>query len=170
MKIRLLLSALFSVCVMTSFAQSEYNQSVGLRFGAGHYDWIAASYKMFIARPAAVEFNLGFSGADRRWGGNDWNWSSLALSGTYQYHFDIPEVPGLKWFVGGGLSLYTAFSDLDDFQGFGVGIYPTGGADYKFDNIPLNLSADLRPTIYIDGLKQRGNFFPNLGIAARYTF
>jgi hypothetical protein len=170
MNIRLVLSAFFSVLAITCVAQSSYERSIGLRFGTGHYDWVGASYKQFIDADAAVEFNLGFSGNEKRWEGSDWDWSALSLSGSYQYHVDIPEVPGLKWFVGGGLSLYQGFSDMSDFSGFGAALFPLGGADYKFGNMPLNVTADLRPTIYIDGLKQRGGFFPNIGVAARYTF
>ena len=63
------------------------------------------------------------------------------------------------------------FSDYDDYDGFGFGIYPTGGVDYKFSNIPLNLTADIRPTFLVANPNNHNNgFIGNLGIAARYTF
>lgn len=171
MKIKLSFSLILLVMMsMSVFAQSEYSRSVGLRFGSGYYDWVAASYKTFISQPAALEFNVGFSSTSTALLGTDWGWTTLSLSAAYQHHFPISKVDGLKWFIGGGASLYNSFSDWDGYKGVGVGIFPTGGADYKFAKIPLNVTADVRPTVYIDNLDQNGSFFPSFGASARYTF
>ncbi|MFT4024308.1 MAG: hypothetical protein QM664_11050 [Flavihumibacter sp.] len=55
-------------------------------------------------------------------------------------------MPGLQWYIGGGVAAYNSFSNKDYYRGFGLGLFPTGGVDYKFGNIPLNVSADFRPT------------------------
>jgi len=148
-------------------AQSDYKRAVGLRFG-GYYDVVSASYKTFISDQGALEFNLGF----RNYGGIALygNWFVLSGSAAYQHHFDIKPVPGLKWFVGGGLLAYNSFSDYDYVSGFGLGIFPTAGVDYKFASIPLNLTVDTRPTINVLRADYYSGFYFSGGVAARYTF
>ncbi|MFT4092690.1 MAG: hypothetical protein QM640_03535 [Niabella sp.] len=148
------------------FAQSNYRQSVGLRLGSGYYDVVSAAYKVFITEPGALEFNLGVHPYSV---GNDW--VNVSVSGAYQHHFDIKPVPGLKWFVGGGLVIANSFSGNKDYRGINLGLFPTGGADYKFSKIPLAVSADIRPTInIIEAYEYYDTFYPNVGVSARYTF
>ncbi|HLA52936.1 MAG TPA: hypothetical protein VK618_06515 [Flavitalea sp.] len=148
---------------------SEYKSAVGIRLGGGYYDVVAGSLKTFITKAGAIELNLGVRG-DRGFG---YNWVNLSVSGSYQHHFDIPAVDGLKWFIGGGLTAYNSFSKYDAYDGFGLSIFPTGGADYKFENIPLNVSVDVRPSIQIvrpfDDI-YNGFYIGNFGAAVRYTF
>ncbi|MCH5596567.1 hypothetical protein [Niabella ginsengisoli] len=153
------------------FAQSEYKQSIGLRLGSGYYDVASAAYKTFLNDASALEFNLGIN-PDRVGRGGP-KWTSVSAAATYQHHFDIKPVDGLKWFVGGGIVLSNTFSNNDHYTGFGVGLYPTGGADYKFKKIPLAVSADVRPTFHIVepfDYNKYNNFYPNVGVSARYTF
>jgi hypothetical protein len=164
----LLLAGLATVSV----AQSTYKSAIGGRFSNGYFDAVSGSYKTFVTQHGALEFNLGFRG--RSYGSFDW--VTVAFSAAYQHHFDIKPVPGLRWFVGGGLSVYNSFSNDERYRGFGMGIFPTGGIDYKFSNIPLNLTADIRPTISIaDPYDDNYNGYKsfnggNFGVAVRYTF
>ena len=149
-------------------AQSDYKSGIGLRFG-GYYDLVSASYKTFISEQGAIELNLGFR--NYAFGGfSSYNWFVLSASGAYQHHFDIKPVPGLKWFVGGGLTAYNSFSDFDATSGFGLAIFPTAGVDYKFASIPLNVSVDTRPTVNIIRADYYSGFYFSGGVAARYTF
>jgi hypothetical protein len=168
--------AVISLAVTSAaFSQTrgnEYQNSIGLRLGTGYYDVFSASFKTFLGgTPSALEFNLGFR-PDSYYG---YDAFSVCFQAVYQYHFNIPPVPGLKWFVGGGLtfsntSLTNKNSDYNYSSGFGMGIFPTGGLDYKFANIPLALSADLRPTIGIARPNDYYNFnYVSFGISARYT-
>ncbi|WP_346237835.1 hypothetical protein ABDK00_002020 [Niabella insulamsoli] len=169
MKIKIALTATFICAAFSLFAQSDYKQSIGLRLGNGYYDVASAAYKTFLNNASALEFNLGIN-PDRVGGAN---WTSVSAAGTYQHHFDIKPVAGLKWFIGGGIVLSNTFSKHDDYTGVGVGLYPTGGADYKFSKIPLAVSADVRPTLNIVepfDYKRYNNFYPNVGVSARYTF
>ena len=128
---------------------------------------MSASYKTFITNPGAIELNLGF----RPYAYHDQ--FNLSFSGAYQHHFPIKPVEGLQWFVGGGLTAYNTFASESRYSGFGLGVFPTGGADYKFANIPLNVSADFRPTIALIKPDYYGypTFTANsVGISARYTF
>jgi len=163
-KITLALVALF--LVSASFAQ-DYKNSIGIRLGTGYYDAIAASFKTFISEPGALEFDLGFD--TDKWVGD--SFTNVALSGAYQHHFPIGNIQGFKWFVGGGAVLSNTFSDYDEVKGFNVGIFPTGGVDYKLKNAPFAFSADIRPTIHIvNGAGYYNGFYANGGVTARYTF
>ncbi|MBE8723310.1 hypothetical protein [Sphingobacterium pedocola] len=164
-KITLLLAAV--LFVGSSFAQ-DYKNSIGIRLGSGYYDVAAVAFKTFITQPGALEFDLGFD--TDKFGGN--RYTSAALSGTYQHHFPIGNIQGFKWFVGGGATLSNTFVNNDDLDGgFNVGIYPTGGVDYKLKNAPFAFSADIRPTVHIvNGYDYRDGFYANGGVTARYTF
>lgn len=172
---RLLLTVIVAISIsVTASAQvtgGDYKAGIGLRLGGGYYDLVAASFKIFPTVQSGIEFNLGIKpyGGYGVYGNG---WTNLSVSAVYQHHFPIGNVEGLKWFVGGGLTAFNTFSKYDEYDGFGLGIFPTGGVEYKFPQIPLAVSADLRPTIsvikpydYYDGF-----YIGNFGIAARYTF
>jgi len=149
-------------------AQSNYNRAIGIRASAHtEYAAVAASYKFFVTEPGAIELNFGVGShsyvGDRAPG--------VSISGAYQHHFDIQPVEGLRWYIGGGAVIFNSQSKHDDYDGFGFGVFPTGGADYKFEKIPLNLSADFRPTFHIAAPNRYRNFHGHdFGIAARFTF
>ena len=151
-----------------SNAQSTYKSAIGLRLSDGYYDEVAASFKTFVSKPAAIELNIGF----RDYGYIGYSWFNLSASLSFQYHFDIKPVAGLRWFVGGGATAFNSFSSYSDYKGFGLGVFPTVGADYKFAKIPLDVSADIRPTIaLIKPYDYYTDFYiANVGISARYTF
>ncbi|ULQ54214.1 hypothetical protein [Flavihumibacter fluvii] len=170
---RVFLSGLL-LCGLASagLAQSTYKSAIGGRLSTGYYEAISGSYKTFVSNQGALEFNLGF----RPKSSGDVDWVTVAFSAAYQHHFDIKPVPGLRWFVGGGLTMYNSFSNYENYRGFGLGIFPTGGIDYKFADIPLNLTADIRPTIavadpYDDNYNGYESFNGgNFGVSVRYTF
>ena len=171
MKRVILLVMLTAMVGFSAYSQSTYKSAIGLRVGSVYYDDVSASFKFFVAAPSAIELNLGFGSRgyafDNRSG-------AVHFSGAYQHHFNIP-VNGLRWFIGGGAVVYSAFADndfgqfRDDYRGFGAGIFPTGGIDYKFAKIPLNLSADIRPTFMVSRPDYYDSFEPNVGVAVRYT-
>jgi hypothetical protein len=165
-KINLVLAFVFTV-IGHSFAQSTYKSAIGGRLATGYYDLFSASYKFYLGdSPEALEFNLGFKPYSA-----GYNWVNFSTAVSYQYHFDIQPAPGLKWFIGGGLQAYNSFSSNPAYSGFGLSIFPTGGLDYKFSEIPLNLSFDFRPNIQlIKPYDYYDNFqFAVFGISARYT-
>ena len=165
--------ALFFVS-MSAYSQNgggDYRGAIGARVGTGYYDLFSASLKTFLSDHSAIEANLGFGTRSYYYGtlhGNG-NPVSISASGAFQYHFNIP-VEGLKWFVGGGLTVANSFSDYDEADGASFGIFPTGGVDYKFPKIPLNLTADLRPTVFLVNPDWYNSFYASFGISARYTF
>ena len=146
---------------------SDYKSAIGIRLGSTYYDVFSFSYKTFISAQGAIELNAGFGSKGYGEGNHA---STLSFAGSYQHHFDIKPVNGLKWFIGGGATIFNTFSDNNTYEGFGFGIFPTGGIDYKFPTIPLNLTADVRPTFQIVTPSYYNSFYGNVGIAARYTF
>lgn len=87
--------------------------------------------------------------------------SRFGLGGLYEVN-NMTTVQGLNWFYGGGA--YVGFENGDTYLG------PTGiiGLDYKFPNIPLNLSLDWKPELDIIPAI---NFVPDaFGFSARFTF
>lgn len=149
-------------------AQSDYKQAIGMRFSTHQeYAAVAASYKFFVTQPGAIELNLGVGNKNYR----GERAPGVSFAGAYQHHFDIKPVDGLKWYIGGGAVLFNTASDYDEYKGVGFGVFPTGGVDYKFSNIPLNLSADFRPTFHVAAPNDYRNFHGHdVGVAARFTF
>ena len=80
----------------------------------------------------------------------------------FEIHQLIGSVESLNWFYGGGG--YVGWQYGNTYLG------PTGiiGMDYKFPNIPLNLSIDWKPELDIIPAI---NFVPDaIGLSARFTF
>ena len=165
-KLPYLLIVLASLVVHKTQAQSEYQSAIGGRVG----NPFAFSVKHFISQAGAIEGYVGFSSG--RYGSD----FSPILGGMYQHHFPIGDIAGFKWYVGGGALLqFYSYKDkdgnvyYDDYSKTGFGINGVGGIDYKFKNIPLNLSADWSPTIFLTDVPD--NFYTGYGsFAARYTF
>lgn len=149
-------------------AQTDYKQAIGIRASTHQeYAAIAASYKFFVTEAGAIELNLGVGNKNYL----DKKAPGVSFAGAYQHHFDIKPIEGLRWYIGGGAVIFNTASDYAAYKGFGLGVFPTGGVDYKFAKIPLNLSADFRPTFHITAPDAYKNFHGHdVGIAARYTF
>jgi hypothetical protein len=167
-------------CLSIAFSQSTtYHSAIGLRIGTGYSDLFSASYKIFLSQgPGALEFNLGvkppysYAGYPGYPSYSNSDITIMSFSASYQYHIPIPAVPGLRWFVGGGFTLSNTFSDLEGYNGLGLGLFPTGGADYKFGKIPLEVSVDIRPTFRVASptyYDYENFYFPDFGFSARYT-
>jgi len=142
-KFTFLLGLFLFICASNIKAQ-DYKSAIGLRLGYP----LSLSYKTFISEKGAIEGVLGFRGYTY--------YSWLNLSAFYQHHMAIPSVERLKWYVGGGASVYYWNYDNDfypnnDYASLSFGLHGIIGLDYSFDNIPLNLSVDWIPTVVIGG-------------------
>ena len=151
------LLAAFMFCVVISHGQS-YNSAIGARLGYP----LSLSYKKFVSDRAAIEGILGF----RSYSGYSW----INIGGLYEIHNELPSVDGLSWYYGAGASVYIWSWD-DNFvnpgSGTSIGISGVIGLDYKFADIPLNISADWVPTFFLNGY---GNGFAGGygGLGVRY--
>lgn len=150
-----------AVCMLgisfSSFSQ-EYDSAIGGRLGFP----LSASYKTFISESNAIEVYGGLEFAS--------GFSTFAVNGAYQVHTPLDTADGLSWYwgAGAGVSFFTFRNSFIGTTGgttFGAQGYL--GLDYKFDDLPLNLSVDIIPTIGF------GGFGSGLGfggaLAARYV-
>jgi hypothetical protein len=85
--------------------------------------------KYFVTDRSAVEGLISFG-------------SRFGVGGLLEIHKPM-NVEGLRWFYGAGA--YVGFEGSDTYLG------PTGvlGLDYKFPNVPINLSLDWKPELDI---------------------
>lgn len=145
---------LLSFTTLTIKAQETPQADPGYKFGIGIRlsnasptlnNSITAKY--FMNSGNAVEGLLSFG-------------SRFGIGALYEVHKPL-NFPGINWFYGAGG--FVGFESHDTYFG------PTGviGLDYKFENIPLNLSIDWKPELDI---LPRISFIPDaFGLSARFT-
>lgn len=130
---------------------SDYKTALGVKFYPG-----AITLKHFINDKVALE-GLGYF----------YN-NGTRITGLYEFHFDIAEPTGLKWYVGPGA--HVGFYSSKYGGGTSIGIDGVLGLDYKIKTAPINLSLDWQPSF------EFGNTFGNGfggswgGFAIRYVF
>ena len=149
MKKSLLVFSLITIFAISSKAQ-EYTNAAGIRLGPNSAV-ISPGFtiKHFLNETNAIEGIVGIS-------------DGLGLCALYEWHHPITSVDHLQWFVGAGG--YAAFRSSSSYIG-AAGIV---GLDYKFDQIPLNISLDWKPELnIITNVAFEGSA---VGVSARFTF
>ncbi|MGN6619353.1 MAG: hypothetical protein ACTHJ5_19410 [Ilyomonas sp.] len=137
-----------------SFSQSTYDRAIGIKFPLG----FAVTYKKFVSDNNNIEAQAMF-----------WRKGFRAV-GLYEFSFDIPDVEGLRWFVGPGahIGFWKKEFKEDNNSSADIGIDGIIGLDYKVNDLPLNVSLDWQPAITLIG---SSGFTPSYGgIGVRYTF
>lgn len=114
--------------VAMSFAANAQSNSFGLRFGGGSGYGAELSYQQGLGGNR-LEVDLGLSR------NND---NYFHLTGMYQWVMNISG--GLNWYLGPGAQIGYCTN-----HGLGLGIGGQIGIEYKFGNIPLQISFDFRP-------------------------
>jgi uncharacterized membrane protein len=141
----------FSILFFTLAASAqEYNNAVGIRLGPNSAN-ISPGFtiKHFLNATNAVEGIVGVS-------------NGIGLCALYEWHHPIESAEHLNWFVGAGG--YAAFRYSTSFIG-AAGIV---GLDYKFEQIPLNISVDWKPELNL--ITNVGFEASGVGVSARFTF
>ena len=135
--------------VKTASAQ-DYKVAIGIRFSSAAPTLSnSVSVKYFMNERDAIEGLVSFG-------------TRFGIGGMWERHQLIGGTPAFTWFYGGGG--YIGVQSGSTYVG------PTGvaGLDYKFQNIPLNLSLDWKPELDIIPAI---NFVPDaFGLTARFTF
>lgn len=145
--------------LLNTVSAQDYKTALGIRFSSAQATVNnSISLKYFLNENAAVEGLFSFG-------------DPLALGALYELHKPIVGT-GIKWFYGGGgyISFVKTYNAVKgnyvtnaDFGAQGV-----LGLDYKFANLPLNLSLDWKPEL---NLVSAINFEPGaVGFTARFTF
>ncbi|MEO6452698.1 MAG: hypothetical protein ABIN97_01435 [Ginsengibacter sp.] len=136
----------------SSFNSSNYKTALGFKF----FLPTAVTLKHFISPDKkALEF-LGYFYNE-----------GVRITGLYEFHNNINEVVGLKWYAGPGVHIALYNNKHDGFTS--VGIDGVIGLDYKLNNAPINLSLDYQPSIQLTDYY--GDRYTSWGgLALRYTF
>lgn len=155
-KVFFLSAAMTILSCLGASAQSgsgqSYTTAVGVKFYPG-----AISVKHFLNNDNKAIEGLGYF------------WSKgFRVTGLYEIHADINSVSGLKWYVGPGAHLGSYGSKYGGGGSFGVdGVL---GLDYKFDDVPINISLDWQPSFEFLSNGYENGFAGNFGgLAIRYT-
>ncbi|MBI1224899.1 MAG: hypothetical protein GC192_06645 [Bacteroidetes bacterium] len=151
----------FGVLAAFNVQGQNYSSAIGARLGYP----LALSYKKFISDAGAIELYGAYRGYTY------YNWFSV--NGAYQYHQDFPNVPNLQWYVGAGAGVY--FFSYDDgyfntnYASTRVAVQGYLGLEYTFEEVPISISADWIPTIFLN--KGYGNAFGSgyAGLGVRYV-
>lgn len=159
-KVIFLAAVLFSAIVSQSQPKintgSDYRTALGIKFWPG-----GITIKHFVNDNRALE-GLGYF------------WThGFRFTGLYEFHGDINDAPGLKWYAGPGAHIgaynevwYHGGHYYDDGD-VSLGIDGVVGLDYKISGAPINLSLDFQPSLE---LLSQPYFSVCGGLAIRYTF
>lgn len=154
---RILLLFVTVVFLTVSLHGQDYKTSVGLRAGLPY----GLTVKHFLNKTDALEGLLASS------------WGGFVVTGFYENEHWTGQYPGLNWYwgVGGHAGFWDAGRNpnLDQtYVGSVIGVDGIIGLEYTFDEIPLNLSLDLLPTINLIGSTGWGGI--NGALSVRYVF
>lgn len=155
-----LLTGILAFLLINANAQynngTDYKTAIGVKVYPG-----AVTVKHFLSTGKAIE-GLGYLSSD-----------GFRITGLYELHYNLGDVEGLKWYVGGGghLGIWSdAWKNKYPYResGMAIGVDGILGLDYKIKGAPLNLSFDWQPSFNLIGY----NYFEGGwgGLAVRYTF
>ncbi len=154
-----LVSFIIAAVASLSASAQEYRSALGVRLSSSSaIQNNSVSFKQFISGHTAIEALFTFG-------------EPLALGALIEVHKPLAAA-GLSYFYGAGG--YLAFEKninpvtLKESRDTYVGAQGAIGLDYKFNNLPLNLSLDWKPELNI---VSDLNFEPAaIGFTARFTF
>lgn len=152
--------ALTTLTVNAQNLSDHYHTALGLKVWG---DGGGVSLKHVVGNNHALE-GIGYF-----WRGG------ARITGLYEFHFDIPGAPGLKWYIGPGVHVgiynryyFDRYYNNGRTSGTYVGIDGVIGLDYKFNGVPINISLDWQPSLeFGDNQGFMGSWG---GLGVRYTF
>lgn len=160
--------ALFAVFAFSGMimAQSDYQNHLGIRFGAGNGTSAEVSFQKALS-VNRLELDLGLHSVS-----DIYNY--INLSGFYEW--TMPISGGLGWYAGVGANLGAFFynEDMKEYlgykNGFGLGLAGIVGVEYNF-SFPLQISLDVRPVWHLVGNNDFLGFgWGGVALGVRYSF
>ncbi len=148
-----------AIAFSTTASAQAYKTGVGVRLSSAQAMVNnSISLKHFLNERSAIEVLFSFG-------------DPLAIGALYEIHKPF-STEGLQWFYGGGgyLGFVKSWNPTKNKNETDVNVGAQGvvGLDYKFVNLPLNLSIDWKPEL---NLVSDINFEPAaVGFTARFTF
>ncbi len=147
---------LMLVCVSFSYAQEISSHAIGLRLGSNDGFGTEISYQKALGSSNRLELDLGWRSSN--------NVDAIKLVGLYQWVWKLEG--NFNWYAGFGGGV--AFIDAKGFNSTNIVAAGNLGIEYNF-NIPLLLSLDIRPEVYIGDNIDR-SFGPDIALGIRYQF
>jgi len=147
------------VLAFSTQAQEISKNALGLRLGDSDGFGGEISYQRGLSSDNRLELDLGWRNSN--------NVDAFKLSGIYQWVWNIDG--GFNWYAGPGAGIGNyKYKDVKD---SGTFIYVGGdiGIEYLFD-IPLQLSLDLRPELYLSDGYRSDNYGSDIALGIRYRF
>ena len=158
-KIAIICSLIAAISATQTSSAQDYKTALGVRLSSSNaMQNNSISIKQFINEKTAIEGLFTFG-------------DPLALGALLEFHKPL-SASGLTYFYGAGgyisfvktVNVTTQKSSTDP----NIGAQGVIGLDYKFNNIPLNISLDWKPELNI---VSDINFEPAaIGFSARFTF
>jgi len=149
---KILFSLALVLSTICSLSAQVDGKAIGIRFGYGG----EISYQHPMGNANRLELDLGLTH------------HGPAINGVYQWVWDLSDLAdGFNWYAGAGAGLGMFDFAETDKNSFSIGVLGQVGIEYNF-NIPLQLSLDYRPGIYlINGFNAS---YDGICLSARYKF
>lgn len=148
---------LFVILTSQFLSAQDYKTSLGLRIGYPY----GLTVKHFLDKKNALEGILGS------------NYGGFVITGLYENEHWTGQYPGLNWYW--GIGAHVGFWDPNankyvdpNYNGSVLGIDGVVGLEYTFDEVPINLSLDILPTVNLIGSAGWGGIWG--GLSVRYVF
>lgn len=159
---KIILSAFMLIgLAFSAQAQDISDNALGLRLGDNDGFGGEISYQRALSNNNRLELDLGWRNSN--------SVDAFKLTGVYQWVWNIDG--DFNWYagVGGGLGSWNN-KNIDD---NGTFVFAAGdlGIEYGFDEVPIQLSLDIRPELYFNSSDFRNdNFGPDIALGIRYQF
>jgi len=146
------------MCSVASSNAQDYTTGIGVR--GGFYNGL--TIKHFISERAAIEGIISS------------RWKGFNITGLYEIHQQAFDVAHLNWYYGAGGHIGfwkgkdVSWGDNREDDYTVVGIDGILGIEYNFQEIPINLSLDWKPTMNIIGYS--GFWGDGGALSIRYIF
>jgi len=138
-------------------AQSISKHALGLRLGDNDGFGGEISYQRALSTSNRLEVDFGWR--------NSKETDAFKLMGLYQWIWNLDG--NFNWYAGGGGGI--SFLNSENSTKNNLILAGNLGIEYGFD-IPLLLSLDIRPEIYIGDRIGTRNFGPDIALGIRYQF
>ncbi len=138
-------------------AQSISKHALGLRLGDNDGFGGEISYQRALGTSNRLEVDFGWR--------NSKETDAFKLMGLYQWIWNLDG--NFNWYAGGGGGI--SFLNSENSTKNNLILAGNLGVEYGFD-IPLLLSLDIRPEIYIGDRIGTRNFGPDIALGIRYQF
>ncbi|UUV21015.1 hypothetical protein MG290_03840 [Flavobacterium sp. CBA20B-1] len=159
---RIFLVSFLALTGLASQAQENVSKNaLGLRFGDSDGFGAEVSYQRLLSENNRLEIDLGWRSSK--------NYDAIKATGIYQWLWNIDG--GFNWYAGVGGGLGSWSYSLPNYNESDLFIFAAGqiGIEYNFD-IPLQVSLDFRPELYLNGNDYHDNFGPDIALGVRYKF